>query len=186
MKHMSYRVQWTGSLAISALILAALACGSQPGAQAPSPQAPTSAPSGGGAGSPIDSLDPCALLTQDDASAFFGAPSVAGHSDHGSNTAFCLYQTADNASTLSLNLEYDPGGALKADDFLVTKSGVSSGDSQAVPGLGDEAYLDLKVHFLVVAKGPWMVRVSGSAKGTLAGLDALKPLAQKALSRLPQ
>lgn len=186
MKHTLNRWGWKGALAASALVLAALACGGGSGGGSAPPQAVTQAPateaSGGGS---MPKVDPCAILTKDDATTFFGEPSTDGRASVGDTTAFCLYQTADNVGTMSLNLSYEAGGALNSQEFAMTKSGETTGDSQAVAGLGEGAYYDTKVKFLLVAKGPWLVRVSGSVHGTVAGVDTLTPLAQKALGRLP-
>ncbi len=158
------------------VIAGLLACG---GSATPvATEAPATQASGG---SPLDSLDPCTLLTQDDATAFFGAPAAAGKPSHGSTTAICLYQTADSQGLLSLLLEYNGQGALQADDYVQQKGSTA----QEVPGLGDGAYFDPQVHLLTVAKGPWMVRVNGYVQAANAPLEKLTPLAQTVLGRLP-
>jgi hypothetical protein len=125
-------------------------------------------------------IDPCKIVTQDDASALFGAPSVAGMPSSGGLPAFCIYSTADNTSQMSFNVSYEAKGAVNAEEFVTLKS-----ISQDVPGLGDGAYYDSTVGILTVAKGPWKVRVSSVVKGAKAPLDSLKSLAQTALGRLP-
>jgi hypothetical protein len=120
-------------------------------------------------------------VTQDDATAFFGAPSIAGMPSSGSTTImFCIYATADNSGHLSLNLRYADKGARNDDDFVQLKS-----VNQDVPGLGDGAHFDAAIGALTIAKGQWVVKLSGNVGGALATLDKLKPVAQTALGRLP-
>ncbi len=161
------------------LIAGLLACGGGSATQAIT-EAPATQASGQAS---MPSIDPCAILTQDDASAFFGAPSVAGRPSDispGDTTAFCIYATADNTGSLSLNLRYAANGALNDDEFVTLKS-----VNQDVPGLGEGAYFDPQVHLLTVAKGPWIVRVSGTIQAAIAPLEKLMALAQAALGRLP-
>jgi hypothetical protein len=121
------------------------------------------------------------VLTQSEATAFFGAPSNAGMPSSGGSTAsFCVYATADNAEHLSVNLNYESGGALKSDDFTQLQS-----VNQNVPGLGEAAYFDANIGALSIAKGSWIVRLSGFVQGKTAPLDKLTPLAQTVLGRLP-
>ena len=165
------------------LLAGLLACGGG-GTSAP--------PSGGGAAateapatqaaadtSVFDSLDPCTVLTQDDANGIFGTTAVSQPHGRGSNTLICSYSTSDNVDSLGLNLVYLPNGAAGSDEFAVAKSG------QAVPGLGDGAFWLATVSQLDIAKGPWLVTLSGSVGGTNLTLDQLTPLAQTVLGRLP-
>jgi hypothetical protein len=130
--------------------------------------------------SPPVNIDPCMVLTQNDATALFGAPSNAGLPSSGGLPAFCIYATTDNTSSLSVNLSYEASGARNAEEFVALKS-----LNQDVPGLGDAAFFDSTLGFLTVAKGPWNMRLSGTIKGVKAPLDKLKSLAQTALGRLP-
>jgi len=159
------------------LIAGLAACGGGSATQVATPAPPT--PSSVGA-PPQAILAPCTVVTQDDANAFFGAPSIQGMPSSGSNSAFCVYSTADNKGHLSLNLIYDAKGARNAEDFVQLKS-----VNQDVPGLGDGAYFDSAIGALTVAKGPWIVRLSGFVQGANATLEKLKPLAQTALGRMP-
>lgn len=175
------------------LIAGLAACGGNSPTQAPTqvpavPATPTpetltqasATPASGSAGSPMDTLAPCSIVTQDDASAFFGAPSVAGMPGPGDTRAFCVYATADNVQHLSFNLSYHPEGAAKSDDFAPLKSA-----NQDVPGVGEAAFYDPTLGALTVAKGVWVMRLSGNLTAGLAPVEKLKPLAQTALSRLP-
>jgi hypothetical protein len=167
-------------IVLSLLVTSLLACGfSTSGGGGSTPTTvPTEAPA---AESPLDTLDPCAVLTQADATAFFGAEAVTGIPSHGTSTATCLYMTADSANTLSLLVEYHPTGGLMSDEYIQMKSS----SAKDVPGLGDGAYFDPLVHQLAVAKGVWVVRLSGLVQGSNAPLEKLTPLAQTALGRLP-
>jgi hypothetical protein len=153
------------------------ACGGGTATQVPTqvPASPTSA----GATAQV-SVDPCKVVTQNDATALFGAPSNAGLPSSGGLPAFCIYATADNTASLSLNLSYEANGAVKGEEFVTLKSA-----NQDVPGLGDGAYYDSTIGSLTVAKGPWNVRLSGMVKGVKVPLDKFKSLAQTALGRLP-
>jgi hypothetical protein len=183
------------------LIVGLTACGSgsatQVATQAPStstsqaatqvPRTPTSqvatqapATSASAGGSPLENLDPCTVLTQNDATAFFGVPSVPGMPSPGSTTAFCVYATADQTGHISLNLRYDPKGALSSQDFAPLKT-----VNQDVPGLADGAFFDSTSGALTVAKGSLIVRVSGTLQAAKIPLDKLKALVQIALGRLP-
>src|SRR5260221_8558590 len=118
-------------------------------------------------------IDPCMVVTQNDATALFGAPSGAGLPGSAGLPTFCIYATADNTSQMSFNVSYEAKGAVNAEEFVALKS-----VNQDVPGLGDGAYYDPAVGILAVAKGPWNVRLSGVVKGAKAPLDKLKSLAQ--------
>jgi len=165
-----------------ALVAALLACSA--GGQATSGGSGATAPSGGGdtqaaASDPLSGMDPCAILTQDDATAFFGAPSPAGTASKG-NPAFCVYQTADGSKQLSLHIVYLPAAAATSDAFVAASKGV-----QAVPGLGDAAYFNAVMNEIGVAKGPWSFTVDGILQDGKAPLDALMTPAKAALGRLP-
>jgi hypothetical protein len=147
------------------------------GGAATTAEAPTSQASGG---SPLDNLDPCTVLTQDDATAIFGVPADPGKPTHATGTALCLYANADKTMGLSLQLTYDEKGGLNASDYVDSKDP----SSQDVPGLGDGAYFNA-LHHLVVAKGQWFIVVNGLIEGNPVPLEKLTPLAQTVLGRLP-
>src|SRR5262249_37771031 len=130
--------------------------------------------------SPLDTLDPCTVATQDDATAFFGVPSVAGMPSKGSPVAFCIYASADNTAHLSLNLRYYAQGGVNYEDYVQLKP-----LSQNVAGLGDGAFYSPLTHILTIAKGPWVVKLSGNIPGVDSTLEKLKALAPKVLGRLP-
>lgn len=161
-----------------ALLITSLACGGSTGQTSPPAVAQTEASAGGP--SPLDTLDPCSVVTQADATTLFGAPAEPGTPSTGPDSAFCVYATADQANHFSLNLSYIATGAIKDENYKALAS-----LSQAVPGLGDGAFFQPSIGALTVAKGPWMMRVSGFARGALTTLDELTPVAQTALGRLP-
>lgn len=162
-----------------ALLAGAIAC-SAGGSTAGGGQATSAAPATQAAGAdPLESMDPCAILTQDDATAFFGAAAPAGQSSQG-NPGFCVYQTADNAKQLGLHIVYLTGSAAGSDAFVAAKKGV-----QDVPGLGDAAYFNPVMSEIGIAKGSWSLTINGILQDGKASLEALTPAAQAALGRLP-
>ena len=174
-----------GAVAAGALIAAALACsagGPSSAGGGAATEVMTEAPQATQAASPLDSLDPCTVLTQDDAAGFFGSAAGAGKPDHGSTDATCQYLNDQVKGQLYLLLEYDPAGALQTADYVQQKTA----NAQDMPGLGDGAYFDPANHMLQVAKGPWMVRLNGyMLPDGNVGPDKLTPLAKAVLGRLP-
>jgi hypothetical protein len=170
-------------IGIGALLAGAIACsagGQTPSGGGAATEEPTTPAQNNQASSgTMPTIDPCSILTQDDAAAFFGVASGAGDPSVGSTTAECDYRSTDNADGLSLILQYAPGGALNSDAFTyMTK------DGQSVPGLGDGAFW-VAAGQLDVAKGDWIVTLNGAIGGTNAGVDKLTPIAQTAVGRLP-
>jgi hypothetical protein len=161
------------------LLAVGLACGG--GEQPPSTQAPAPATEASAFDATPPDIAPCGIITQDDASALFGAPSDAGTAASGGLPTFCLYATADQTGHLSVNIGYYPEGAVNNyDDYGRYKE-----LDQDVPGLGDGAFYIVEGHLLYAAKGPWLVHMSGSVQAQPAELDKLTPLMQTALGRLP-
>jgi hypothetical protein len=157
--------------------------GGDGGVTEPPAEAVTSEPSGGAAEvDPLESIDPCTVVTQEDATAFFGAPSDAGMAGSKGNPTFCLYATADQTGHLSVNMRYVASGALGYEDYTAFSVG-----STPVAGLGDGAFYmqNGATLLLYAARGPWLVHVSGNPAGQEPNVDALKPVAETALSRLP-
>ncbi len=168
------------------LLAAALACGAGGGTSSgggggavTSPPA-TQASDSSSASDPLETMDPCSIVTQDDATAFFGAPSVAGMPGSKGSPTFCIYATADQTGHLSFNVRYIAGGAVGSEDFTSEKAGYPD-----VPGLGDGAFWAEGISQLDVARGPWAFSVSGTINAKPPTLDQLKVVAQTALSRLP-
>jgi hypothetical protein len=178
-----------------ALIAGVLACsaGSQGGSsggdggvtQPPAEQATSDTSGGASASDPLETMDPCSVVPQDDVSAFFGAPSDAGTPGSKGSPTFCLYAAADQTGHLSVNMSYTAAGALGSDDYIQFSAG-----SPTVPGLGDGAFYipggqGIQGDILYVAKGGWLIHMSGGTSAGLATGDQLKPLAQAALAHLP-
>ena len=171
-----------------ALLAAVLACGPASSGGEPTSSgggAATEAPATqatGGQGSntsPMPAVQPCTIVTQDEATAFFGVPSGAGDGSTGSLTAECDYRSTDNTDGLSLILQYVPDGALKSSAFTYMTQG-----GQAVPNLGEGAFWETAGN-LDVAKGNWILTLNGAMGGKNVGADKLTPLAQTAVGRLP-
>ena len=149
--------------------------GSETAAQAPATEEPNNQTSDGS----MPTIEPCIIVTQDEATAFFGVASGAGDGSTGSLTAECDYRSTDNTSGLSLILQYEPDGALNSNAFTYMTQG-----GQAVSGLGDGAFWESAGN-LDVAKGNWILTLNGAIGGTNVGVDKLTPLAQTAVGRLP-
>lgn len=172
------------------LIAGALACsaGGQGGSgagdggvtQPPAEQATSDTSGGESAADPLETIDPCSVVTQDDATSFFGAPSAAGMPGSKGSPTFCLYATDDQTEHLSVNMRYVATGAMAYDDYKMFQVG-----SQPVSGVGEGAFYIQNGGILYAARGPWLVHVSGNLKDGLATAEQLVPVAQSALSRLP-
>lgn len=169
------------AISLAALISGMLACGPATSGGGAPPEEATEPPAGAATTSPLDIIEPCAVLTQEDAAAFFGTEAQAGEAGSGSTNASCRYMSSDGRMNLYLLLEYDPAGALNTADYVQQKTA----DAQDVAGLGDGAYFDPANHMLQIAKGSWMVRLNGWLGDSNAGLDKLQPLAPNVLGRLP-
>jgi len=174
-----------------ALVSASLACSAGEEATEAAMQNPTAASgeaagggstSSGGAAVSIASIDPCALLTQADATGFFQGQANAGVKNVGSSSASCTYTSATQGDLLTLNVMVESGAAKDSSDY----TSLRPADAAAVGGVGDDAYYNKSVFQLTVAKGQIMFTLNGAQKGTNAGQDALVPLANAVLPRLQQ
>src|SRR5262245_59754801 len=106
------------AIALALLIAGVLACGPASGGGAAPPEEASEAPAGAATTSPLETIDPCAVLTQDDAAAFFGAEAAAGEHRPASTSNSCRYESADSRQNLFLLLEYDPAGAVNTTDYV--------------------------------------------------------------------
>ncbi len=167
---------WTvAAAALATAVLAACASQATPSATA----LPATSGSGGGG------FDPCAILTQADAEAFFGAPAKPGEKSETNGKSFtCTYATADasNQQTLTLLIRRSTNAS---DANLVWNSalGASTG-AQAVSGLGEEAFFNPGLNQLNIKKGNNWIVLGGEA----AGKDfatALIPVGKAVVGRLP-
>jgi len=170
-----------------ALVSASLACSAGEEATEAAMQNPTAASGeaaggSGGAAVSIASIDPCALLTQADATGFFQGQANAGVKNVGSSSASCTYTSATQGDLLTLNVMVESGAAKDSSDY----TSLRPADAAAVAGVGDDAYYNKSVFQLTVAKGQIMFTLNGAQKGTNAGQDALVPLANAVLPRLQQ
>ena len=170
-----------------ALVSASLACSAGEEATEAAMQNPTAASGeaaggSGGAAVSIASIDPCALLTQADATGFFQGQANAGVKNVGSSSASCTYTSATQGDQLTLNVMVESGAAKDSSDY----TSLRPADAAAVGGVGDDAYYNKSVFQLTVAKGQIMFTLNGAQKGTNAGQDALVPLANAVLPRLQQ
>jgi len=163
------------------LLAGALACGpaSSGGGGAPTEAPATQEQNNHASDSTMPTIEPCSILTQDDAAAFFGVQTGAGDGSVGATTAQCDYRNPNDGDGLVLILVYAPDGALKSDAFTYMTKG-----AQAVPGLGEGAFY-IEGGNLDVAKGNWIMTLTGAMGGKNVGLDKLTPVATAAVARLP-
>lgn len=166
-------------IGIGALLAGVIACGPASSGGAATEAPATEASNDQASVSSMPAIEPCTIVTQDEAAAFFGVPSGAGDPSVGSTVAECDYRSTDDKDGLSLILQYAPDGALKSDAFTyMTK------DGQAVPDLGEGAFW-ISAGNLDVAQGNWILTLNGAMGGKNVGADALTPLAKMAVGRLP-
>lgn len=166
---------------VGALLAGLIACGpASSGGGSPATEAvATEEQNTQASGSVMPTIDPCAIVTQDEATAFFGTASDAGDPSVGSLTAECDYRTTTDGLSLILAYVQD-GPAVNSDQFKYMKQG-----NQDVPGLGDGACWLVNSGQLDVAKGSWILTLNGAIKGQPATLDTLTAMAQTAIGRLP-
>ena len=172
---MTGRIRWRigGALALAGAMLVAACTGSAATAPplngqassvvnvpSPSPSlAPTASPSpspaGGGAPSPTGSpptVNACKLLTNAQATAINGG----GYGDGVDHTVgpgqICVWQSASNHSSLTVELFVDPTAAFAQARFAALKNSLAKFHPADVSGVGDQAF---------IARSPSATSVSG-------------------------
>src|SRR5262245_14275671 len=90
------------TIIIGALLAGLIACGpvSSGGGDTATEAAATQEQSNPASGSTMPTVDPCAVLTEDQATAYFGEASGAGDPSVGSLTAECDYRNSDQTDAL--------------------------------------------------------------------------------------
>ena len=181
-------------VAVAGLLTATLAaCG--PNASAPTTAGtPTSAaPNNSGAGGPT-TLDPCQIVTQQEASALTGVSFGPGKQLQGALSKSCLYG-AGSKNVFRVDVVRGTIDQVHQYRDQVT-SEIESGDADghltksSVSGLGDEATAYtlsgsvLNVSSLFVVKGTVSLYLLNEAAGTPVPTAALTDLARTALGRI--
>ena len=175
-------------LALSGLFLLA-ACGGDneestgtpSGTQAPaatgSPAAEeTSAPQASGG-----EIDPCALVTKEEAEAIVGESLDEPVVTITELLASCLYSTPDFDSVSVDVLIYDREDDAKSGFQLA----IDINDYPEVEGIGDQAYDSRPIGDITVLKGKYELSVDVSVEGGDADFETAKDVAAKAVDRLP-
>ncbi|MBA3802926.1 MAG: DUF3558 family protein [Acidimicrobiia bacterium] len=123
------------------------------------------------------SLDPCSLVTSDEAAAVLGdEPAEPTNVDAGGVGA-CTYRLADGSAAVQINVERGD-----ADTFL---SQISEGRGEELDGVGDAAVANETLGQVTVVKGDVRFAVFVSlADGEKTDLDTLFVLATTAVGRL--
>lgn len=145
-------------------------------------------------------LDPCLLISQEDAAAALGGPVKAGQLKSAANPlgqSLCYYEgQGENAvgfvqislvATQNMNANLRESGYTAAKLFVDSKKLL--GKPKAISGLGDEAFwggsgLKAGAGLHVLAKNAYLNITVASGKDE-RNLEAAKQLAEKALKRLP-
>jgi hypothetical protein len=180
---------------VAMLVLSALACTSTEQAGDPTVGVQPQPPSTGGADGEVPTstsaeqaqpasgvLDPCTLLTQQEAEALFGTtsqPGVPSEVTTGMVTTYsCSYLSTDNLNALFVGAAWIEGGAANSIGFTsVTEGG------QVVTVNGAEAVFTSDLMY--IAKGNWLGRINGMLGGSIATAEQLTPLVQTVADRLP-
>lgn len=169
--------------ATTAIALLALSgCGgSTPSAAAGTPASPsTTAAAAANAttqSGPATAIDPCTLITKDEADAAFGLTFDAPTTEAKHNSTTCTYAISGHGSSISIAVT--PGSSKAALDGLKKIYGAAATD---VPGVGDAAMVFGRVYSVV--KGSTLLTVgTGDGPGIISD-DKLLGLVKTALSRI--
>ncbi len=178
------------SLAVAACVLWTSACGGG-GSGKPNAAATTAVPASPKA--PFVPLDACSLLTRAEVEALVGEPAMEPTKEVVANLVTCAFGDPESpkvggrplAQVLKLEVftgeegAYYAGPVAQARDAYETAR-ENAGSSEAVTGLGENAYWDGTFKSLSALKGRYWITVE--AEG---GLEAAKKAMAKAMERLP-
>lgn len=160
------------ALLITALAIVLAACGGSDGGGEGTPEAagPTAAP-----------VDPCTLVTANEAAAALGAP--VGEPERGDLTPIvsCSYFT-ESADILSVTLITYPN---EDDAKTGFDAAIQTNDYQPLGELGDDAYNAQPVYDVAVRKGIYELNIDIITGDPSAELAQATELARTALDRLP-
>lgn len=175
------------SLAV-VLTLVAGGCGSSSDKADKSDGTPTTSDSSGSTtdsdGPSGGAVDPCDLVTKEDAEAAFGGVELV--LDEGFRDDACDYSGADPSAIVSLTLEYDPSGleSFELKDLVDTLADEDA-DVTPVDGVGDSAYAFkvISSDTLMAAIGDGLLTITMNG-GPDDSVPALTTLAKQAIEKL--
>ena len=147
-------------------------------------------------------LDACALISQADADAVLGTPGkLSAHVEDNEFTSHCSYESVDAShgpNTLGITISTDLDATSAKSGFASEKkmhSDVAQYDSQALTGIGEDAFLavskspqgaDSGVHqqILELVKGSKGIKIIVSYFGKQRSTDAVKALAKSLADKI--
>ena len=177
---MTHRTTWPTAGAAAALALFALsACGgSGPGAAsgAAAPQTTAAAAATSRSG-PATAIDPCSLITKDEADAAFGLTFDAPTTTTRATTTTCTYKVSGGGSSISVGV--NPASSRAALDGMKKIYGATATD---VPGVGDAAMVFSRIYSVI--KGSTLLTIAtGDGPGIISD-EKLLGLVKTAVSRV--
>ena len=179
--------QVISTLALVGTTTIMMACGANPQTKESSGNTSVDNGKGNAANQRKPGVDPCSLLTKEDAEAALGAP-VKKVTPQGLSTAeACQYlrAKADNlaqaAESVTLQVHY--GGGKLFDSYVKDAEQSFDSKSQQVEGVGEKAVYNSD-QFIVSNKNDFFIITIGKRMPAAEKLAAAKTLAQKVVARL--
>jgi len=189
-----FRLQVFTAMAIAALAAASLACNSpsQSGSSQTTTTTGGSAPTAESGGSPstgtgsseTGALDPCAVLTQADAEAFFGGPSKEPTNTHTGDVVFQCHYRSDSGDSLGILIRRASSVEENTSSWDAAKAN-AAGHSQPITGVGEDGFFDTSINQFNIKQGVYWIILSGKGSTHTDLAADLTPIAQTVLSRLP-
>ena len=132
-------------------------------------------------------VDPCTLLTKEDAEAVLGANVKQGKSQGLSTAATCQY-LREKAETMahageSVTLQVHFGGGGSFDSYVKNAEAAFKTKAQTVTGVGDKAVFNGD-QFIVRYKDEFFIILIGKKMDDAERIEAAKALAQRVIDRL--
>ena len=131
-------------------------------------------------------VDPCSLLTKEDAEAVLGASVKQGRSQGLSQAAMCQY-LREKAETMaqageSVTLQFHFGGGSSFDSYVKNAEAAFKTKAQNVTGVGDKAVFNGD-QFIVRYKDDFFIILIGKKMDDAERIEAAKALAQRVIDR---
>jgi hypothetical protein len=135
----------------------------------------------GNAGDDEDGINPCSLVTKDEAEAALGKPVADGERPDVAQGLICQFVGSQGNDVWQLQVLVTQSGSAAAmtSAFASAKQSVAETNPEDVSGVGDEAFWIPGANQLNVRQGNTYLIVSGDAS-----LEVLQGVAEKALDRL--
>ncbi len=132
-------------------------------------------------------VDPCTLLTKEDAEAVLGANVKKGKSEGLSQAAMCQY-LREKAETMaqageSVSLQFHFGAGSSFDSYVKNAEAAFKTKAQTVTGVGDKAVFNSD-QFIVRYKDDFFIILIGKKMDDGERIEAAKALAQRVIDRL--